>query len=90
MDVVDIPTASVAASIVQIDEYAVGREQSTVESSNGGDNDNVVGICTVFIHLWMQAHLSVHMCLGAFLLSIARFHIMQGKWDGNTVSISCC
>jgi hypothetical protein len=37
MNVIDIPSASVAASIVQIDEFAVGREQSTAEFSNGGD-----------------------------------------------------
>ena len=43
MDVIDIPSASVAASIVQIDEYAVGREQSTAESSNGGDRMKMQG-----------------------------------------------
>jgi hypothetical protein len=37
MNVIDIPSVSVAASIVQIDEFAVGREQSTAEFSNGGD-----------------------------------------------------
>jgi hypothetical protein len=29
-----------------------------------------------------DASTSVHKCVGAFLLSIARFQIMQGKWHG--------
>lgn len=50
MNVIDIPSVSVAASIVQIDEFAVGREQSTAEFSNGGDRMKMSLASALFLY----------------------------------------
>jgi hypothetical protein len=60
MDVIDIPSASVAASIVQIDEYAVGREQSTAESSNGGDRMKMSLASARFLYTCGCKHICTH------------------------------
>ena len=60
MEVIDIPSASVAASIVQIDEYAVGREQSTADSLNDGDRIKMSLASERFLNTCGCKHICTH------------------------------